>query len=78
MPIIGKAKNPKFFCSSAPAVPYLFKTMRNPIHKHFEGGFLMQLFLKYAEKRLKTLFLLMDECGPHGSDLVELKGKLRF
>lgn len=76
MAIIGKPKNPRCFRAGSPAVPYLSQQNAWSDAGTFRKWFL-EVFLSSIRKRTtKAVVLLVDNSGPHGSDLEDPRGQV--
>ena len=76
MAIIGKAKNPRCFRLGTHPVPYF--TQRKAWSKSvtFKKWFYNYFFPFIRQRTSQPVILLMDNCGPHGTDIVDHTGQI--
>lgn len=76
MAIIGKAKNPRCFRLGQPPVPYFSQKNSWSDTLTFKRWF-YEVFLPFIRKATsRPCVLLMDNCGPHGTDLKDSRNQV--
>lgn len=76
MAIIGKSQNPRCFRLEAPRVPYLSQKNAWSDTATFKKWF-HDVFLRHVRRfTSRPVILLMDNCGPHGSDLIDARAQV--
>ena len=76
MSIIGTAQNPRYFRKGRPALEYLIQNNASSDSVTFRKWFYC-VFLHFARRKTsKAVALVMDNCGPHGADLVDARGQV--
>lgn len=73
--VIGKSKNPRCFRIRSPKLPYYNQAKAWSDRRVFTLWF--QYFLNYIRNRTSNkVLLLLDNCGPHGNELVDPNGQV--
>lgn len=78
MAVIGKAKNPRCFRMNKPPVPYFSQKNAWSDTITFRRWF-MDVFIPFVRRfTSKKVALVMDNCGPHGSDLNDPREQIQI
>lgn len=78
MAIIGKSKNPRCFRLGPSQVPYFSQRSAWSDTATFMRWF-EEVFLVHVRRTTrKDVVLIMDNCGPHGADLVDTRGQVKI
>ena len=78
MAIIGKPMNPRGFRLEKPPVPYFSQRNACSDSVTFNKWF-YNLFIPFVRRKTsKPVALLMDNCGPHGTDIVDHTGQIHI
>ncbi|PXF47641.1 Jerky protein-like [Gracilariopsis chorda] len=74
--IIGAAKNPRCFRKGEPAVTYFSQENAWSDSVTYRRWFL-EVFMPYVRRYTsKRVTLVMDNCGPHGTDVLDINGQV--
>ena len=78
MAIIGKPMNPRCFRLRKPPLPYFSQRNAWSDSVTFKKWF-YNLFIPFVRRQTsKPVALLMDNCGPHGTDIVDHTGQIQI